>query len=79
MISNAISEGSSFAFDSSCFEKWTTLMGCCRIHQRTHLSHTHTYSYKAVVVTFSDRSLRAVIPQTDRSMKDSAEELLLIS
>lgn len=41
MISNAISKGNSFAFDSSCFEKWTTLMGRWCIH--LHESFTHSY------------------------------------
>lgn len=53
-----------------------TLMACWCIHQQRFFSHT--LMYKAVVVAFSDRSLHS-FPQTDYLMKDSPEELILMS
>lgn len=81
MISNAISEGNSFAFDSSCFEKWTeSHSNGVLVCSSAQSFFTHTLMYKAVVVAFGDRSLHSFFPpQTDYLMKDSAEKLIFIS
>ena len=85
MISNAISEGNSFAFDSSCFEKWTeSHSNGVLVCSSAQSFFTHTLMYKAVVVAFGDRSLHNPPPppkkkKTDYLMKDSAEELIFIS
>lgn len=63
MISNAISEGNSFAFDSSCFEKWTESRSNGVLVDSSAAIFPHTLMYKAVVVAFSDRSSRTVFPK----------------
>lgn len=67
MISNAISEGNSFAFDSSCFEKWTeSHSNGVLVCSSAQSFFTHTLMYKAVVVAFGDRSLHSFFPPPNR-------------
>lgn len=57
MISNAISEGNSFAFDSSCFEKWTeSFSNRVLVYSSTEI-FSYTLMYKVVVVALSITSL----------------------
>lgn len=60
MIFNAISDGNSFAFDSSCLEKCTeSNSNGVLVYISTEIL-THTLIYKAFVVAFSD--LHTVLP-----------------
>jgi len=55
MISNAISEGNSFAFDSSSFEKWTeSHSNGVLVYSSKRECFSHTLPDKAVVDAFSD-------------------------
>ena len=64
MISNAISEGNSFAFDSSSFEKWTeSHSNGVLVYSSKRECFSHTLPDKAVVDAFSDWSLQAVFSQ----------------
>lgn len=63
MISNAISEGNSFAFENQFFEKWTeSHSNGVLVYSSTEI-FSHTLMYKALVVAFSNRSLHTVFPK----------------